>query len=410
MVIVENKPVLTKFDDPAQTREMALKAQYATKTTCAIFNYLNAARIPTSFIRQLSNTEFLAKETGMLQLEVVVRAVLAGSAAKRRPDLPRGNRQPRRFSRLWCEFFIKTTKGIIRDKNGREIGKTPVDQDTKRPVEDPLIADHHQKKWKLMHPKIPESEKGADLECTVSCDDILPDGVTVEMIEELARKIFLLLEGAFAKLGKRLIDFKVEFGIDASGNLVLSDVLDNDSWRLEDIAEGKEFSKELFRQDAGMDLIEDSYRAVSEMVQLFHVPKQALVIWRYPHFIESTTISLRELPGLDVVEVDVEFDDPPIDNSNRLFDIVGRYPEGGVIIFCGEEKSGRPSVLSKYTSWPTIVVMPDTYDYSFLIEDKCPIMAVPELVSAVPAALNMLAKSNPVVYAYRQYAVEEFLP
>lgn len=60
LIIVENKPDITADNDPEKTRQFARKAEYATTTTCRVFELLEKAGIPVAYKKQLSPTEFLA--------------------------------------------------------------------------------------------------------------------------------------------------------------------------------------------------------------------------------------------------------------------------------------------------------------------------------------------------------------
>jgi phosphoribosylaminoimidazole carboxylase/phosphoribosylaminoimidazole-succinocarboxamide synthase len=410
-VLIKSKDDITKNDDPSQTKVMEKKAVHSTATTCAVFSLLKEAGIPVAFEKQVSETEFLAPECEMILLEVVVRRYAVGSYLKRYPNLEKKKGEvPHRFHRLAFELFLKTTGGKIVTKDGKETGTTTTDVKTGRPIDDPFIANPYDDAWTLKHPKIPEWETSSDVVRRVLKKDFLPEGVTVEKIEEIARRTFLVLEDAWAQRGCRLVDFKIELGIDNSGNLLVADVIDNDSWRLR-TSDWQELSKQLFRDNAEMGDIADKYALVADLVNRFTIPKQAVVFWR-----GSKSDDLPEFPelaGVEKVDIVKSGHKSPGACLTNLEEVLANYPEGGVILALVGMSNGLGPTLAARTSWPTIGVAitaethPEDVWSSLRLPSQVPMMTVLSPKNAVLAALNILAQKNPVVYMHRQYEIEK---
>jgi phosphoribosylaminoimidazole carboxylase/phosphoribosylaminoimidazole-succinocarboxamide synthase len=410
LLVIENKNDITKNDDESQTKQMDSKAKHATTTTSIVFELLKHAGIPVAYKRQLSETEFLAERCNMIPLEVVIRRYAVGSYLKRYPNFKKKEGEvPHRFHSLAFELFLKTTGGKILSMNGDVRGETPNDSENGRPIDDPFICNPDSSVWDLRHPKVPGWDARSDLGCPVFRAEILPKNVTVEMIEEIARKVFLLLEGAWAQRGCRLIDFKIELGINSKGELVVADVIDNDSWRLRTI-DWKELSKQLFRDNFDMEEIADKYALVAALVERFAVPEQAIILWRGS---ESDKFpEIPEIAGVQGVEITKSGHKAPSACMEILEDLLAAYPQGGVILSLVGMSNGLGPTLAARTSFPVIAVAltskerPHDVWSSLETPSNVPLLTTLSPKNAVLAALNILAQKNPVAYMHRQYVIE----
>ena len=85
-------------------------------------------------------------------------------------------------------------------------------------------------------------------------------------IEDYTHTIGIIAQEFFAKFGLTLVDFKVEFGLDAeTGKLILCDEFSPDTCKLWD-KNGKSFGKNVFQKDLGN--ISETYKHILEMIEL----------------------------------------------------------------------------------------------------------------------------------------------
>jgi phosphoribosylaminoimidazole carboxylase/phosphoribosylaminoimidazole-succinocarboxamide synthase len=412
LAVFKSLDAITKFDDPSQTKQMEGKAAYATRTTCNVFSILKAAGIPVAFREQLSDTEFLAELCQMIPLEVIARRYAVGSYLNRFPHLKtEEGKRPNRFHRLVFELFLKTTGRAIKDFEGKVIGETS--------VEDPLIeSDETGSWWKLRHPKFPYWDQNSDLITSLDPGEFFPEGKSAELIaeiEQITRKTFLVLEGAWAQLGFRLIDFKIEFGINQEGKLVVADVIDNDSWRLR-TSSWEEVSKQCFRDNAGMDEIGSKYAMVAKLTDNFRLPQQCIVTWRGSK--DDLKLEVKDFFNLGssifVHDVILSGHKSPNLCLKSLENVLSTSPEGGVIIAMVGMSNGLGPMLAARTSWPVITI-PLTVEENALdvwsslsVPSQVPLLTVMSKKNAVLATLNVLAQKNPYAYMLRQYEIEKF--
>ena len=82
---------------------------------------------------------------------------------------------------------------------------------------------------------------------------------------------FSLLEEAWKKFNVNLIDMKIEVGYTKEKELVVADVIDNDSWRIWPHGDPKrQLDKQSFRDGEEMSDVEKKYKIVTEYVKKFN--------------------------------------------------------------------------------------------------------------------------------------------
>lgn len=190
-----------------------------------LMSKLEGIGIPTHFIRQINMREQLIRKVEIIPIELVVRNVAAGSLVKRL-GLKDGQVLPRPV----IEYYYK------RDDLG-----------------DPLVNEDHIYTFGWSDP------------------------YELEEMVSLAWRVNDYLNGMFAGVGLKLIDFKLEFGRlwDENGEMyiLLADEISPDGCRIWDARTNEKLDKDRFRFDLG-DLIE-GYHVIAEKLGL--VPKGGLI-------------------------------------------------------------------------------------------------------------------------------------
>ena len=71
----------------------------------------------------------------------------------------------------------------------------------------------------------------------------------------------------FARINITLVDFKIEFGKDVDGNIILADEISPDTCRLWDVETGKKLDKDRFRRDLG-DVSEAYHEVYNRLLEV----------------------------------------------------------------------------------------------------------------------------------------------
>ena len=86
----------------------------------------------------------------------------------------------------------------------------------------------------------------------------------MDKYQNLSLKINEIMKEFFLKMDLKLVDFKLEFGKDADGNIILADEISPDTCRLWDVNTNEKLDKDRFRRDLG-DLVQGYEEVLSRM-------------------------------------------------------------------------------------------------------------------------------------------------
>ncbi|HAW06239.1 MAG: phosphoribosylaminoimidazolesuccinocarboxamide synthase [Bacteroides sp.] len=189
------------------------KGLYCNAVSSMVFTVLKNAGVPMHFIERLSDTEQLCRRVDSIQMEVIVRNVVAGSMAKR----------------------LGMDEGIVLKEPIVDLCYKTED------LGDPLINDYH----------------------AIALGLVTKEELAV--IYSLAEKVNAVLTPLFRGIGITLVDFKIEFGRLPDGQIILSDDITPDSARFWDIETGMKLDKDRFRHDNGK--VGQAYRTVYERLK-----------------------------------------------------------------------------------------------------------------------------------------------
>ena len=167
--------------DGARRHVIAGKGEIAGRTTANVFSLLNQAGLATHYLESPDNEHTIVRRCTMLPIEVVMRRLATGSYLRRNPDIAEGHR----FEPPLVEFFLK--------------------DDTRH---DPQIT-----------------------EAQIIADNLASSSDVDELVR-IGREVFVIIEAAWAAQNVTLVDLKIEFGRGSNRQLLVADVIDNDSWRI----------------------------------------------------------------------------------------------------------------------------------------------------------------------------------
>ena len=199
LVIAQFKDDLTAFNGAKKDTE-AGKGALNNKISTALFQMLAEKGIESHFVKMLDDTNMLCKKVNIIMIEVIVRNVATGSLSKNL-GIPDGKILP--FTLV--EFDYKND----------ELG-------------DPKLNDQH---------------------CLIL--ELVKNEAELDQLRAMARQINDILRPYFHNKGLNLVDFKLEFGRDANGKIILADEISPDNCRFWDLKTGEKMDKDRFRQGMG---------------------------------------------------------------------------------------------------------------------------------------------------------------
>ncbi len=208
LIWVEYKDSLTAFNAQKKS-SFAGKGAVNCQITTLLYKKLEASGVHTHLLDSVNDHELVCRKVRVIPLEVVTRNRLAGSTAKKL-----GKEEGTPLPGPLVEFYYKDDA-----------------------LADPFVSD----------------DQALFMQAAASKAEL-------DELRAGALKVNKVLQGVFLSAGMELIDFKLEFGRDGKGELLLADEISPDTCRLWDTKTGEKLDKDRFRRD--LDRIEESYREV----------------------------------------------------------------------------------------------------------------------------------------------------
>ncbi|MFZ2968514.1 MAG: phosphoribosylaminoimidazolesuccinocarboxamide synthase [Sulfuricurvum sp.] len=199
VVIAEFKDDLTAFNGAKKDSE-AGKGALNNKISTELFKMLANEGVESHFVAMLDDNHMVCKKVDIIMIEVIVRNVATGSLSKNL-GIPDGKILP--FTLV--EFDYKN------DALG-----------------DPKLNDQH---------------------CLIL--ELVKNEAELDQLRSMARHINDILRPYFHARGLNLVDFKLEFGRDSEGKIILADEISPDNCRFWDLETGEKMDKDRFRQGMG---------------------------------------------------------------------------------------------------------------------------------------------------------------
>jgi len=213
LYISEFKDDLTAFNGEKKSSE-AGKGALNNEISTELFKYLNEKGIPTHFVEMLDENHMLHKKAEVIYIEVIVRNIATGSLSR---NLGIADKTVLPFTLV--EFDYKND----------ELG-------------DPKLNDQH---------------------CLIL--NLVNDTSELDYIRYMARRINTILTEFYAQLDITVVDFKLEFGRDVNGNIILIDELSPDNFRLWDTKTNEKLDKDRFRE--GLGGLTEAYKLVLDRIK-----------------------------------------------------------------------------------------------------------------------------------------------
>ena len=221
----DSEKVIIEFKDDATAFNAQKKAKFKGKgelnclISSKIFEFLIKNKIPTHYLGLENNNTMIAQKIKIIPLEVVLRNTAYGSLCKQTTIKPGSV-----LERPLIDIYLKNDS-----------------------LNDPLLTKERIRLLKII--------KNEDL----------------ELIIDMTLKINKLLKNFFYNINLNLVDFKLEFGHNHHGQIVLGDEISPDNCRLWDLNQNNDtivsLDKDRFRNDLG-GLIE-AYSEINKRINNF---------------------------------------------------------------------------------------------------------------------------------------------